>query len=119
MDDKLVYLVTVPKMYKAPGASKYFFYNTHWFTVQIIPNREEGTYAFVIISGFARHYRTIDYFTEWPENTNIPSDHRLKMNRQTWAGTDIPESVFMDVFLARLELMMQQVSRIQDTVAHK
>jgi len=124
-----LFLVTVPRITRAPEAPSFFFYNTHWFVVQVIPPRAPETLSrFKIYSGFARHYRyghssstvvtlllkllidrVIDYLQEWEINSDIPDHHRLKMNRTLYAGEDIEYSVFLDTFLTKLEVFIDEV----------
>jgi predicted P-loop ATPase/GTPase len=121
---RLMYLVTVPKLNNVPETSKYFFYNTHWFVVQVIVPEDYDVskdidyvdkmklHKFRIYAGFARHYRSIDYLHEWPQNANIPPNHRLKIARNNWAGVDISFDKFMDEFLEKSQQFMDEVRRI-------
>lgn len=110
-DRKVVYLATVPSILRGEEAPNIFIYNTHWFTVQLIPDREVPSKGSVrIYAGFARHYRMVDYLGEWPINAEIPAEHRLKMNRTDWAGIDIPVERFTGEFLSKAEAFINEIN---------
>lgn len=109
--ERRVYLVTVPRLYNADGAPPNFFYNTHYFVVQvIIPTDDSLPPRFKIFAGFARHYRMIDYLQEWPINADIPATHRLKLNRTTYAVESFSQDLLFEDFLPRLEIMMNDIN---------
>ena len=109
---KTVYLVTVPRLYGTDETPKTFFYNTHFFTLQLLfDSTEEGLVPrFKIFAGFARHYRMIDYLQDWDANAEIEDNHRLKINRTTWAVDSFGEQAMFDDFLANLEVMMDDIN---------
>lgn len=109
---KTVYLVTVPRLYATEETPKTFFYNTHFFTLQLFFDSEEKgrNPRFKIYAGFARHYRMIDYLREFDINADIEDNHRLKINRTTWAVDSFGEKEMFDDFLFNLEVMMDDIN---------
>lgn len=110
---KTSWMVTVPRLYATEGTPETFFYNTHYFTLQmVVPEEEREEVRFKIFAGFARHYRMIDYLKEWDINKDIPSSHRLKMNRTTWAVESFTREKMEDEFLPKLDLFMSQINTL-------
>lgn len=108
---KVVYMVTVPRLYGTDDTPETFFYNTHYFTFQVImPDSAEEEVRFKIFAGFARHYRMIDYLQEWDLNADIPATHRLKMNRTTYAVDSFSKETLESDFFPRLETMMNEIN---------
>lgn len=107
-----VYLVTVPRLYGTNDTPKTFFYNTHFFTLQLLfDSEEEGSHPrFKIFAGFARHYRMIDYLQDWDINVKIEDNHRLRINRTTWAVESFGEHAMFEDFLPNLERMMDEIN---------
>ena len=114
--EKVVYMVTVPRLYNTDETPETFFYNTHYFTFQVIvPDSKEEQLAeeevrFKIFAGFARHYRIIDYLQEWDLNADIPVTHRLKMTRTTYAVEHFSRERLESDFFPRLETMMNEIN---------
>lgn len=111
LERSAVYMVTVPRLYKSSSAPDTFFYNTHYFVLQVIPG-DQHSVKFKIFAGFARHYRMIDYLKEWDINSDIPSNHRLKMNRTTYAVEQFGMDRMFDHFLPRLGEMMDEINTL-------
>lgn len=109
--EKIAYMVTVPRLYPTEGTPSNFFYNTHFFVVQlVVPTEEILPVRLKIFAGFARHYRMIDYLQEWDINDGIDPTHRLKMNRTTYAVETFSQELLFGHFLPNLKLMMQELN---------
>eukprot|EP01121_Diplochlamys_sp_Union-15-3_P001017 TRINITY_DN1086_c0_g1_i1.p1 TRINITY_DN1086_c0_g1~~TRINITY_DN1086_c0_g1_i1.p1 ORF type:complete len:239 (+),score=30.02 TRINITY_DN1086_c0_g1_i1:430-1146(+) len=104
-------MVTVPSLVKTENSNPYFFYNTHWFVLQTIPQTDSKIPKYLIYAGFKAHYRVLDWLVEWDINKGVQEDHRLFISNRTFAGLLFEHSHLVNEFLPKCLQMMNEINQ--------